>query len=150
MFIMAVAMVCSAAVTKSQLVGSWKTTLNEDGANMDMTITYNADGSGSFVLDVATEGVNIGRATFPMTWTLSGNTINYNMKKQGGDFKLSQQFKTMMGLSASDIKEFEAQMAAEMKDTFDMGGEANEVKSVTATKLVIGEEDGSYTLTRVK
>lgn len=149
--LVAITFVCNAAVTKSQLIGHWQTQIVENEAQMTMIIDFNADSTGAMKIDITAQGTNIGRITIPMTWSLSGNTISYNFKRDAASFKLSNQFRTSTGITKDQAAEFESQMAKQMSSEIGFGSEKNDVTSVTATKLVLTEnDDATYTFTRIQ
>ena len=160
-------MACSVQGFAADLLGKWKTTINDDGNDMLCEVTINANDL-VFAVTASEEDDEMGTLAMlveiPGTYTRKGNNLRINLQKDRIDIKLKE-FKpknpelkklleedpkakdAFMVLIESMISAYKDQMMGEGDI---LNGEVT-IKELTATTLTLEDEtDKDITFTRVQ
>ena len=164
--IFALMLMAAVGMQAQSLIGTWKTTMNEDEGKMDMYFTFSQ--STLTMKGVVTQtDPEVGTITVsvmvPGTYTRNGNTLSIKLKAEEGKVnidkmdlneEMTQALKEMPEMKKMLTEGLEKAMndgkADLIKDLSSVAGDV-EIESLTATKLILTDEgDEKITFTRVR
>ena len=163
--IFALMLMAAVGMQAQSLIGTWKTVITEDGEKMDMYFIFSQ--RTVTIKGVVTQadpevGTITVSVTVPGTYTRSGNTLSIklngeqatiNIDKMDLNEEMTKALKEMPELKKMLTEGLEKTMSDGkdelVKDLSSLAGEV-EIESLTATELILVEDDEKVTFTRVR
>ena len=162
--IFALMLMAAVGMQAQSLIGSWKTVMTEDGEKMDMYFIFKQS---TFTIKgtISQTDPEVGTFTasllLPGTYTRSGNTLNLKTNPEQVDFHLDKMdFNDEVTKALNEMPEMKktinemvekslSEGKAELAKSLAIEGEVT-IESLTATELILVEDDQRITFTRVR